>query len=251
MEEAFSTRFLAIPSLSSECFMTMTIDEDRIGQPLNLRGAFFEFIPSSERVEPNSRTLNFYELEEGENYEVIVTTLGGLYRYAMCDIFRVTGFVDEVPRLEYVGRRAVSDLTGEKLAEQQVVEALRGALAVFNAQPVNCTVCGIQDVATGRRPRYVLVLEMDPGSRGTLQEQLGAELDNRFKAINSRYAMKRNFHDLDPVAVEFVAPGTFAKYREQLIRRGMPAGQLKDRVLQASGANVLAELLKLSTSANG
>jgi hypothetical protein len=242
MQHAFASEFLAMPSISSECFMTMTIDQDRVGQPLNLRGGVIEFIPSGEPVSGTTETLEFHQLTEGQTYEVVLTTLGGLYRYAIGDIFRVTGFVGEVPRLEYVGRRAVSDLTGEKLADEQVVEVIKGLLG---EEAVNCTLCGVQDDGTGRKPRYVFVLE------GAERPGLAEKMDEAFRAANSRYELKRSFKDLDPVDVVVVKKGTFAAYRRLLISRGMPAGQLKDKVLHAAGEQVLKDLSTLHRSSEG
>jgi hypothetical protein len=228
--------------------MTMTIDEDRIGHPLNIRGGIFEFVPAGGDTLAHTKTLSFDELETGASYEMIVTTLGGLYRYAIGDIFRVSGFVDEVPRLEYVGRRAVSDLTGEKLADEQVFDVVRKVLKKFGAASASFTLCGVREDDTNTRPRYVLVLEPDAAWRREVGTELARDLDAELKAANSRYELKRNFNDLGSVEVETVTRGTFARYREALIQRGMPGGQLKDKVLHAEGRPVLAELVALSRS---
>lgn len=245
MESAFCGRFIAMPSISSECFATMTVDQDLIGQPLNVRGAVFEFVPVDTAIDAGTPTLQFHELSVGASYEIVLTTLAGMYRYAMCDLFKVTGFIGEVPRLEYVGRRSVSDLTGEKLAEEQVSDVVTAALAAAGQRPVDFTLCGLQEADGVARPGYVLVIELVGWSREKC-DQLAADIDDRFKAVNSRYELKRNFHDLDPVAIEPVPRGTFARQRAELIRGGMPAGQLKDRILHASGAGMLAQLRELA-----
>jgi GH3 auxin-responsive promoter len=91
------------------------------------------------------------DLRLGHLYEVLVTTGGGLFRYRSGDRVRVTGTgADGLPRLGFVGRAGdVSDLVGEKLSENQALEALlagggRGFM-----------------VADRERPGYVLWLE-DP-----------------------------------------------------------------------------------------
>lgn len=62
-------------------------------------------------------------------YDVILTTGGGLYRYATDDLVDVTGFVDSCPILGFVGRAShVSDHFGEKLHEVFVREQLEKAL---------------------------------------------------------------------------------------------------------------------------
>lgn len=241
MEAAFCSGFLAMPSISSEVFLTMTIDDDPIGQPLNLRGGVFEFVPSDTAVSPVTQSLGPFELVPGQVYEVIITTLAGLYRYATADLFRVTGFFQEVPRLEYVGRRSVSDLTGEKLAEEQVSQAVEEVLREAGLGGALFTLCGLQPEPPSA-PGYVLVVE----AQGLKEEEIAALVDRRFRTLNSRYELKRSFGDLAPLQLRQVEVGTFARLRERRIAAGAPAGQLKDTILHAQGARVLAELLELS-----
>ena len=242
IEENFCTSFLPMPSISSEAFTTLTIDEDPIGQPINLPANLFEFLPSEQKVEPGSETRLFHELQSGATYELVLTTLGGLYRYATCDIFRVVGYVGEVPRLEYVGRRSVSDLTGEKLAEEHIADSVPEALKRHDLEDSPFTVCGLQATSAEGRPKYVLVVENHEDS----PKGLASDLDQRLKAINSRYELKRNFGDLHPLEVVRVLPGTFAGYRREQAEAGLPAGQLKDRILHSNGEEALASLLRLS-----
>ena len=85
--------------------------------PLAYRSHFFEFL-GTEGVVPAWR------LSQGQEYEVIQTTLGGLIRYRSGDLVRVTGFLESVPCLEFLGRSAVEDRFGEKLAHGFLQEAL-------------------------------------------------------------------------------------------------------------------------------
>lgn len=63
------------------------------------------------------------DLKAGGDYEVLLTTSGGLFRYRSGDQVRVTG-TNGLPRLRFTGRSgAVSDLVGEKLHECQVLDA--------------------------------------------------------------------------------------------------------------------------------
>jgi hypothetical protein len=69
------------------------------------------------------------ELEVGKRYEVILTTGGGLVRYATEDIVEVTGYNKSCPLLRFVGRKNhVSDPFGEKLHEIFVRECLQQVL---------------------------------------------------------------------------------------------------------------------------
>jgi hypothetical protein len=67
-----------------------------------------------------------HELVVGNTYRVIVTTGGGLYRYSIGDLIRVTGFIGNAPCLRFVGREGnVSDLFGEKLHGDFVGKTVR------------------------------------------------------------------------------------------------------------------------------
>jgi hypothetical protein len=247
IEECFCSGFMPMPSISSEAFATMPIDEDPISQPINIRGGVFEFIPAEQKVDEFTPTLQFHELEVGESYEIVLTTLGGLYRYAMCDIFKVIGYTGRVPRVEYYGRRSVSDLTGEKLAEEHVEKVVGTGLKRWGVGAPTFAVCGLIPGDANDRPKYVLLLETPQSDRLAPKfDDLAADLDRQFRTVNSRYELKRNFGDLKPLEIVSVSLGTFGRYRESLVRRGMPAGQLKDKVLHKDGAKVMSELLELS-----
>lgn len=82
---------------------------------LALTSAFFEFKDSQEN------TFVCSELEVGREYEVIVTTYAGLYRYNLGDRVVLKGFLENAPLLEFIGRSSlVSDICGEKLTEAYV-----------------------------------------------------------------------------------------------------------------------------------
>lgn len=87
---------------------------------LAARSAFFEFIDSEGKI------WLAHELDTNSSYEVIVTTYGGLYRYAMGDIVKVRGHHNQLPTLEFTGRSGItSDLCGEKLNDAFVANCLQ------------------------------------------------------------------------------------------------------------------------------
>lgn len=69
------------------------------------------------------------EGEVGGRYGVVITTGGGLYRYATEDLVEIIGFAGSCPLLRFVGRKShVSDRFGEKLNEVFVRDRLDRAL---------------------------------------------------------------------------------------------------------------------------
>jgi len=76
---------------------------------------FYEFKDQS------GKTFLLHELQQGNTYEVILTTAGGLYRYNTHDTVRCLGYEGQVPDLEFLGRsNQTSDLVGEKLSQIQI-----------------------------------------------------------------------------------------------------------------------------------
>lgn len=92
-----------------------------------------------EFLDESGRFTSISDLNPGRIYEVLFTTGGGLFRYRSGDRVWVTGMgLDGWPRLRFVGRTgSISDLVGEKLHEDQVMEALagRGFLVVDPDRP--------------------------------------------------------------------------------------------------------------------
>ncbi|MGN0679696.1 MAG: GH3 auxin-responsive promoter family protein [Oscillospiraceae bacterium] len=106
--------------LATECFVSFPIVGEE-GSRLSVRSHFFEF-----RSLADGKIYTADGLQKGE-YEVIVTTGGGFYRYCIGDIIRVLEvYHDAPPRIRFVGRNGVSsDLFGEKLTEEFVRSVLK------------------------------------------------------------------------------------------------------------------------------
>lgn len=91
---------------------------------LSVNSHFYEF-----RELQTEKVYLAHELKDNEIYEIIITTAGGLYRYATSDLIQVDGFYGQAPTFKFIGRsNSSSDLVGEKLSEFQVSKALQKAL---------------------------------------------------------------------------------------------------------------------------
>lgn len=104
--------------LATEAPMTIPLIPAQGFVPV-LNEVFFEF------EDPTGRVYSLAEIQVGEVYEIIISQLGGLYRYRIGDRVQVTHFYRQTPCLEFVGRQKnTSDLVGEKLQEDFVREIL-------------------------------------------------------------------------------------------------------------------------------
>lgn len=106
--------------LATEGVITIPWEDDEAAGVPALRSHLFEF------MEPQSgRVKLVHELENGIDYEVLLTTSGGLWRYRLGDLVRVEGMAANTPRLRWLGRcDDVCDLRGEKLHPSFVAEVL-------------------------------------------------------------------------------------------------------------------------------
>jgi len=105
--------------LATEAVVSLTLSACNY-PVLAARSAFFEFRDSDGKV------WLAHELTPESSYEVIVTTFGGLYRYAMGDIVKVRGHYQQLPSLEFTGRSGITcDLVGEKLDDAFVANCLK------------------------------------------------------------------------------------------------------------------------------
>lgn len=202
--------------LSSEFRGSITVDIKRELSVPTLTENFFEFVEVEdwERDEPEFLCLD--ELVEGRDYYIIVTTRSGLYRYFINDIVKVSGRYQNTPTIQFVRKgKGVTSITGEKLYENQVLEAVLAAsercqLAVsFFAMLADIDDC-----------RYRLYVEPRKAS-SILDESFRASVDQALSALNLEYREKRASGRLKPLECQRLRAGT----REALKRARLDAGQ--------------------------
>jgi len=162
-----------------------------------------------------------HEVDAGQLYRVVVTTDSGLYRYDLADTVRVRGFAQRTPMLEFVGRAGlVSDLCGEKLAEDFVAGALVGLRGFAMLA---------QDGPQERR--YVLLL--DAGEYDELAAARAAlQVEDRLQ-FNPHYAYARRLRQLAPLAALRVR-NPLAGIVALGLARGRRLGDIKPLALEPS-----------------
>lgn len=169
--------------LSTEGFVTIPYDGEHL---LAYRSHFYEF-----RDGDDVRLA--HELEQGRRYDVVLSTGGGLVRYATEDIVEVTGYRGQAPLLRFVGRaHHVSDHFGEKLNEIFVRERMQLALRDV-PHAFAMLACD--------RDAYVLYIETDaPADAAT------ASLESSLRESH-HYDLARRLGQLAPLRVVRVRDG--------------------------------------------
>lgn len=192
---------------------------------------YYEFVDRHRREDDDRPLgpddfLGLDELVEGGRYHVYVTTFDGLYRYDMHDIVEVTGRFEATPTLAFVQKgRGVTNITGEKLTESQVLDAVEEARAALGV-----TLAFFILLADEARARYRLYTEEPDG--GAAGAALAAAVDEALAAANIEYGSKRASGRLGPIAGHDLAPGTAEAYRSACVADGQRDAQFKYLHLQ-------------------
>ena len=193
------------------------------GAAVAVTSHFYEF---ADLESPSARPRLVHELELGRRYSVIVTTGGGLYRYALGDIVRVVGHRGATPLVEFMGRAGVaSDLCGEKLGESHVARALDAAAARLALR------CPFMLLAPewASPPYYALFVEA-PDVSDPVLARLAGEVE-RGLLDSPSYAYCRRLGQLGPVRPFRVHQDAAAAYVHRRTLLGQRAGAVKSAVL--------------------
>ena len=209
--------------LASEFQGTVNLDAGTNLCVPTLCDTLFEFAERESRETGRGDFLLLHELAEGREYYVFVTTPDGLYRYDMNDIVRVTGWLNGTPCLEFVQKgKGVTSITGEKLYEGQVVDAVMAETAGPGVG-AEFFVMLADEEASG----YTLFIET-----GAVGAELADALDRRLRETNVEYDAKRDSGRLAPVRVQALRPGAGAAYRAERVAQGQRDAQFKYLHLQ-------------------
>ena len=177
-----------------------------------LTSHFYEFLPLN-----GGRARLVHELEQGESYSLLLTTGGGLYRYQLGDVVRVTDFHHTAPVLEFAGRNdGVSDLRGEKLSPAFVQACLEEALSATETK-ARFAMLAPQDM---NPPGYVLHLES-----ASHPAALGLKMEMQLRK-NPHYDYCRRLGQLAPLQVYWIAENAQTTYLHRCVELGQRAGNV-------------------------
>ena len=213
--------------LSSEFRGTITVDLERnVGAP-TIHENFFEFVERDDWDAGRKEFRTVEEIEEGREYYIVITTGAGLYRYSMNDIVRVTGLFRATPTIEFVQKgKGVTNITGEKLYENQVVSAVRSTEDALGLASQFFLMLADVDRAV-----YRLVVEWS-GTDESIGERLIESVERKLGELNVEYAQKRASGRLKPLELVAVNSEAGEAYKRQCLEQGQREGQFKLVALQ-------------------
>jgi len=209
---------------SSEARSSIPMSDAGAGGVLAINANFYEFIPKEDIDKKKKRILFADQLEKDREYFIVITSPGGLYRYNIDDLIRVDGFFNKTPVIEFVQKGTnVTSVTGEKLYESQVVEALEKASSekALSIKFFSAT------IEFGKLPRYVFLVEFNKNLSHEVKREFLKSVDHRLSGLNEEYEFNRNSQELGKPVLKVVRAGGFQKFREKRVKEGMHDSQFK------------------------
>jgi GH3 auxin-responsive promoter len=197
--------------IATEAFVTLPF---RQLHPLAVASHFYEFIDWEGEVLP------LKDLREGSEYELVVTTGGGLWRYRLGDRVLVDGFIAQTPSLRFMGRQGnLSDRFGEKLSEEFIVKSME---TIFNGSPPSFALLAPEEDQDGCR--YTLYVQ------GCSQPIKHAIIDQALRE-NPHYAYCRDLGQLQCPRVFAVSRQGYEAYCNHRAIEGTRLGDVKPAAL--------------------
>ncbi len=209
---------------ASEFSGTTNVDVDRnICLPI-FTDNFYEFVAKKDWESNSPKFLSLTELESGKDYYIFVTTPSGLYRYDINDVVRVTEGLGNCPGLRFVRKgKGVTNITGEKISEDQVIAAVSAGLKFADCVADIYLVLADEEASTYR----VFVELAQDVSLVAIEEKIEAELRQR----NSEYDDKRASDRLKPVKAGRFFDGAGQAIKAKFLEQGVRETQYKPPVL--------------------
>ncbi|XP_017259110.1 indole-3-acetic acid-amido synthetase GH3.6 [Daucus carota subsp. sativus] len=216
--------------------------------------AFFEFLPVKQSdivgdtsPYPGARSpLNEKEREElvdlidvklGEEYELVVTTYAGLYRYKVGDILQVAGFKNKAPHFHFIGRKNVAlsieaDKTDEAELKRAVEKAVINHLRPLNASLVDYTAYADKSTVPGHYVIFWEYIVHNEGSKSTNQVIPPSVFEDccltMEESLDSVYRQGRVADkSIGPLEIRIVERGTFDSLMDYAISSGASMSQYK------------------------
>ncbi|GMH25209.1 hypothetical protein Nepgr_027052 [Nepenthes gracilis] len=226
---------------SSECYFGVNLrplcKPSEVSYTIMPNMAYFEFIPLDSAGSVSSRSaapphlVDLADVEVGKEYELVITTYAGLYRYRVGDVLYVTGFHNSAPQFRFVRRKNVLlSIDSDKTDESELQRAVDNAAALlsrFDAGIVEYTSYADTKTIPGHYVVYLELMVKDAGNSPS-HEVLNLCCLAMEESLNSVYRQGRVADSsIGPLEIRVVRNGTFEELMDYAISRGASINQYK------------------------
>ncbi|GAB4846261.1 hypothetical protein Ancab_025260 [Ancistrocladus abbreviatus] len=233
---------------SSECYFGVNLNPlckpSEVSYTLIPTMGYFEFLPvhrnngvTSSISVPKSLTekeqqelVDLVDVKLGQEYELVITTYAGLYRYRVGDVLRVAGFKNRAPQFNFVCRKnVVLSIDSDKTDEVELQNAVKNAIS--HLQPFGANLLEYTSYADASTipGHYVLYWELSLNGSTPIPPSIFEDCCLTIEeSLNSVYRQGRvSDKSIGPLEIKIVEAGTFDKLMDYAISLGASINQYK------------------------
>ncbi|WZZ70233.1 hypothetical protein YC2023_081603 [Brassica napus] len=203
-------------------------------------GSMAQYIPMMEFYCGDSQetghdpvVVDLVDVKVGHDYEPVITTFSGLYRYRLGDVLRVTGFYNNAPQFRFVGRqKVVLSIDMDKTYEEDLLKAVANAKLLLEPHELMLIDFTSRVDSSSFPGHYVLYWEL-----GCKVKDVKVEPDPEVmeeccfaveECLDSVYRNGRgNDKNIGPLEIKVVRSGAFDELMSFFVSRGSSASQFK------------------------
>ncbi|KAI8552705.1 hypothetical protein RHMOL_Rhmol06G0287200 [Rhododendron molle] len=233
---------------SSECYFGVNLNPlckpSEVSYTLIPTMAYFEFLPvhrnngvtnsismpKSLNEKEQQELVDLVDVKLGQEYELVVTTYAGLYRYRVGDVLRVAGFKNKAPQFNFICRKnVVLSIDSDKTDEVELQNAVKNAvnhLMPFDARLTEYTSYADTTSIPGH---YMLFWEITVNGSTPIPPSVFEDCCLTIEeSLNSVYRQGRvSDKSIGPLEIKIVEMGTFDKLMDYAISLGASINQYK------------------------
>jgi len=201
-------------------------------------GIFYEFMPVEEYGKTTPLTIGLDKVKLNQNYALIISTAGGLWRYLVGDTISFTSI--NPYRIKVTGRlKHYINAFGEELIVENSDRAIAIATQITNSRVLDYTAAPIF-FSESHNGAHEWLIEFEQAPQNL--NKFTIELDNALKSLNSDYEAKRSGNiALGLPKIHILPNGVFNKW---LLSKNKLGGQHKIPRL-CNDRKILEEILTL------
>ncbi|KAJ7534464.1 hypothetical protein O6H91_13G096200 [Diphasiastrum complanatum] len=236
---------------SSECYFGINLEPlcppSDVSYTLLPNMAYFEFMPMDDRHNSSEQNscmklcddqsqcvakpeilVDLVDVEIGKEYELVISTYAGMYRYRVGDILRVTGFYNSAPQFAFVCRKnAILSIDADKTGEQDLQTAVTNATKILKNRFARLKEY-TSYADTAKIPgHYVLFWELETTQplEAWIMEECCLAVEESLDSVyrQCRVADK----SIGPLEIRVVSAGTFDQLMDYALSRGASINQYK------------------------
>ncbi|MHA1938769.1 MAG: GH3 family domain-containing protein [Candidatus Thorarchaeota archaeon] len=155
---------------------------------------YLEFIPEKNVDDKEPETIPLSDVKKGHRYEMVLTNVGGYYRYRIGDMMTFTS--TDPYTVRHIGRKGkISNLSGEKVSDSHVIKCIAAACRKTNAELVDYSVVGQVARETGQG--FYTIAAMFRNDNVDVIDFVHA-FEDHMKSINEEFRVVREMGGIGP-----------------------------------------------------